>query len=297
MIKPPKLMPGATIAVVAPGGSIDPVQLTRGISALESLGYKVIVGEHVYKAKGYLAGQDSERLNDLNQAIQDREVQAIFCARGGYGSMRLLQGVDYKAFASRAKIFVGFSDITALLHAFYHRSKVITFHGPVLKNFQDPDDPNLKALVQIITGEAQWRMELDQARVLRPGKVEGKVLGGNLSMITSLVGTPYFPSLEGCILFIEDTNEPLYRIDRMLMSLRFKGSLAKVNGIMAGEFHSCGNNNEVDSLLLELTRDLNIPIISGAPFGHGKRNLPFPIGMPAVLDTERMIVRSECPVR
>jgi len=285
-------MLGATVAVVAPAGPIDSHQISPGISALRSLGYKVLIGEHVYSNKEYLAGEDSERLNDLNAAIRNSDVQAIFCARGGYGSMRLLDAVDYESFLDKPKIFVGFSDITALLHALYYRCGVVTFHGPMVKNFKDPEDSNLKALLQIITGANQWSMSLEHARVLRPGKAEGVILGGNLSIISSLIGTPYLPDLRSAILFLEDTDEPLYRIDRMLTSLKLRGRLREVTAIVAGEFHSCGTNEEVDALLLELTEDLNVPIVSGAPFGHGKRNLPFPIGLPAVLDTEDLVIHT-----
>ncbi len=297
MIKPPKLVPGATIAVVAPAGPIAPSQLTPGISALRSLGYTVILGEHIYKANNYLAGEDEERLYDLNWAIRDSNIQAIFCARGGYGSMRLLSSIDYKAFSGSPKIFVGFSDITALLHAIYYNCSVVSFHGPMVKNFRGPDDGNLKRLLEILTGGPRWEMDLEGARVLRPGAAEGVILGGNLSILASLSATAYLPDLKGAILFIEDTAEPPYRIDRMLLSLKFRGCLDNVRAIVAGEFYSCGNPADIDNVLLELTKDLDVPIVSGAPFGHGRKNFTFPIGVSAELDAEKLIVRGDCPVR
>ena len=282
---------------MAPAGPIDPPQITPGISALNSLGLAVNLGEHVYETKDYLAGEDKERLYDLNRAIQDTNIHAIICARGGYGSMRLLSSVDYEAFSRSPKIFVGFSDITALLHALYHKCSVVTFHGPMVKNFRGQDDENLKNLLAILTGAAKWKMDLSRARVLRAGIAEGVILGGNLSILASLAGTTYLPDLRGAILFIEDTEEPLYRIDRMLVSLKLRGFLDEVRAIVAGEFHSCGNPADIDAVLLELTEGLDMPLVSGAPFGHGEENFPFPIGMPAVLDTKELIVQSECAVR
>jgi len=297
LIKPPKLAPGATIAVIAPSGPVHRNLIQSGSTALQSLGYKVVLGKYVYNNTGYLAGKDSERLKDLNQAIEDPAVGAIFCARGGYGAMRLLSGLNYGSFSSNPKPFVGFSDTTALVHALYFNSRVITFHGPMVEKFRHPDDPNLQGLIALLSGESQWAINLDGSRVLRPGRAEGVILGGNLSMIAALVGTPYMPDLEGSILFLEDIGEPVYRIDRMLMSLKLRGSLARLKAIVAGEFHSCGNSDEVDMLLMEITRDLDIPVISGAPFGHGRTNLPFPIGIQAVLDTNRQVLFTlEVPV-
>lgn len=286
------MRPGATIAVVAPAGPVDPSALRPGIRALESLGYEVVLGGHIYEKKAYLAGKDSQRVKDLNEAIRDPEVDAIICARGGYGSMRLLEGVEYDTFLRRPKIIVGFSDITALLHALYQKCGVITFHGPMVGNVKERDDANFLALIKIISANEPWEMTLEGAKVLRTGSAHGRIIGGNLSIITSLIGSPYFPEVKDCLLFLEDTNEPLYRIDRMLTSLRLKGVFAGVNAVVAGEFHSCCEEQGLCELVMEVVGDLEIPVVLGAPFGHGANNFPFPIGSQAVLDTEGFSIRS-----
>lgn len=286
-------MPGATIAVVAPAGPVDPSELDPGIEALKSLGYKVVPGEHIYEKKGYLAGDDTQRLKDLNWAISDSAVDAVICARGGYGCMRLLPLVDYKSFSRTPKVFTGFSDVTALLHALYSKCGVITFHGPMVKNFRFKDDANLNALLQTITSSAPWQMRFTGARVLQGGSAHGVIIGGNLSIVASLFGTPYFPESQDFILFLEDTDEPLYRIDRMLTSLKLRGCLEGARGIIAGKFHSSGTEDEVDQVLIDTLGDLGIPIISGAPFGHGELNLSFPIGLRVTLDTDAKRANSE----
>jgi len=277
---------------VAPAGPVDPSELSLGIEALKSLGYEVVLGRHVYEKKAYLAGADSHRIKDLNDAIRDPDVEAVFCARGGYGTMRLLPGVEYEAFSRAPKIIVGFSDVTALLHALYQECGVTTFHGPMVRNFRSREDRNLAALMKMITTNEPWQMRLDEAKILRPGSAEGIIMGGNLSMIASLIGSSYFPQVKDCLLFLEDTDEPLYRIDRMLTSLRLRGVFEGVSAVVAGEFRSCGKEEGLYELLMGVTEALNIPVILGAPFGHGNQNFPFPIGVQAVLDTQELAIRS-----
>jgi len=286
VVKPRRFEAGAAIGVIAPAGPVRPSELQSGIGELESFGYQVVVSPHLYDVEGYLAGDDEARLEDLHAMFGNKAINAIICARGGYGVLRLLDKIDYAFIRENPKILVGYSDITALLLAIFKKSGLVTFHGPVVTDISKNEHRNLKFLLDMISLEKKTTFDLSGGRTLIPGKATGSLLGGNLSLISHLTGTPFMPSLKGGILFVEDRGEAPYRIDRMLTHLRLSGLLDDAEGIIAGQFEDCGDPTVIDNLLVDTCSDLNIPIFSGMPIGHGLTNLTLPIGLEASLDTE-----------
>ena len=245
-IKPKKLRKGDLIGIISPASSPDDLSLIEsGVKYIEGLGYHTILGNNVGKSRGYLAGTDAERVDDIHQMFGDKKVKAIFCLRGGYGAFRLLDKIDYKIIRNNPKIFVGFSEITALQMAFLQKANLITFAGPMVV-------PNFSKEVSTYTEENFWRMitstkklgkvklpELDKLPSLNSGIAAGRLVGGNLAVFVSLLGTKYLPDLNNKILFLEDINEPPYKIDRMFNQLRLNKVFKKVKGIILGSFVDC----------------------------------------------------------
>ncbi len=288
LIKPPQLKAGDLIGIVSPAGPVNEADLEKGLRMLESSGYKVRMGAHIFDRDGYLAGSDVNRLEDLHSMIQDPHVKAVFCGRGGYGILRIIDKIDYGLIRNNPKIIVGFSDISALLLAAFHKSGLVSFHGPMVRSLGRGDPNNWTHLVSCLTSVTAYENNLDGCSVLTPGTGSGRLVGGNLSLLSHLVGTPYMPSLEGAILFLEDIGEAPYRIDRMLTHLKLTGLLDGLNAIIAGEFTNCEDVTQIDRLFSEMGSHLGIPVVSGFPIGHGPQNLTLPIGISARLDTERM---------
>jgi muramoyltetrapeptide carboxypeptidase len=287
-IRPPRLRLGDRVGIVAPAGPVEPSEIEPALSLLESLGFRVRLGAHVYEKKEYLAGGDESRLADLHEMFRDEGVRAILCARGGYGIHRILERIDYSLARENPKILSGYSDITALLIALYRKSGLVTFHGPMAKNLSTNENRNLEFLLELITSGGRIRFSLSGGRVIRQGKSRGVLLGGNLSLLCHLVGTRFMPAPRGKILFIEEKGEPLYRIDRMLTYLKLTGFLGKCAGVVFGEFSECGTASSVVELLEERTRELETPIVTGLKVGHGLENMAVPVGISAILDTDTM---------
>jgi muramoyltetrapeptide carboxypeptidase len=294
-IKPSRLKQGDGVGVIAPAGPITQSEIQPGISLLESSGFKVFVSSHLYDRQGYLAGDDHSRLSDLHAMFQEDRVRAIFCARGGYGTMRLFNRINFELIRRNPKIIMGYSDITALLLAIYEKADLMTFHGPVITDLSKDDHRNFESFLSLVSSDGMTTASLSGGRVIKPGKAKGILLGGNLSLICYLVGTPFMPSLKGAILFVEERGEPLYRLDRMLTYLRLCGVLEHCAGLIAGGFEECGDQPSVDQLLADRISDLDVPVLSGLPIGHGLENIALPIGAQAVLDTEKMTLSTTEP--
>jgi len=293
IIKPPRLKKGDRIGIIAPAGPVDESDLQPGLELLESSGFNVRLAPHVYDRKDYLAGKDEARLGDLHAMLQDDEIKAVMCARGGYGSLRLLDGIRYDLIRERPKIIAGYSDITALLMAIHTRTGLITFHGPMVRGLANNDRINWESLLKLISSDQPAEMDLNECTVLLPGKASGPLIGGNLSLICHLLDTPYLPSLEGCVLFIEDRGESSYRLDRMLTHLALTGKLKGISGLIAGQFEECGDEENIHILLSSIMSELGIPLVAGFPVGHGQKNIALPLGLTAKLDTERMTLTIE----
>jgi len=297
---PAKLNKGDLIGVVSPASPIsDLSKIQQGTVYLERIGYRVVVGESVGKTYGYLAGTDSERAHDLHTMFGDKHVKAIICVRGGYGTPRLLPLLDYKLIARNPKILVGFSDITALQLALWKKCHLITMHGPML-------GVDMAGEVDPFTEELFWRIVTSNKKVGRipvpdetslavlwPGTSSGRLLGGNLSLIASLMGTSFQPDFTRALLFIEEIGEEPYRVDRMMMQLRHAAVLSKVNAILAGQFTDCIPKDpslpslSVGEILSESAAYASKPFLSNLPFGHTVRKMTLPVGLKVRVDTDK----------
>ena len=304
LMKPPRLIEGQTIGFVAPSSAFDdPEDIRAAVEAVESLGFRVKLGQYVFRRNGYLAGTDGERAADLNAMFADPAVDAIFALRGGYGSSRLLPYLDYAQIQKQPKILLGYSDITALLLAIHGQTGLVTFHGPVgnqrftpytlaelTKVLCQPTEPMLVGAPPPFQAQPGIVERVNRVTTIVRGKVQGALIGGNLTLLTHLVGTPYAPDLRGKILFLEDVGETVYRIDRMLTQLWLSGELAQVAGIVFGKFTDCkptyssGSSLPLSDVLEERCRTLDIPSVRGLMIGHVDDQTTLPIGCQVELD-------------
>jgi muramoyltetrapeptide carboxypeptidase len=298
-IKPNALKAGDTVAVVASAAAIERAHLERGVNALASMGYRVKVSERALARSGILAGDDADRASELREYFADPEVKAIFSARGGYGCGRLLPLLDFQALARTPKIFVGFSDATFLLNALVDFAGMVSFHGPmVAMDFaRGLSSRSLEHLQGLLCGKLD-SFELEAREAMHPGNAQGEVIGGCLSVLVATIGTPYEPRFDGRILFLEDTGEKAYRIDRMLVQLRQSGALGKVAGIVFGAIRAIDGNEQETQLIArfaaEQTAGLGCPVLWGIEAGHGTENFTIPFGVVARIDSAaRRIVFTE----
>lgn len=298
-ILPQKLKKGDTIGIISPAGAVkDEKSWDFAKKYFENKGYKVKIAFHADNKNSYLAGKDADRLSDLINFFKDDEIKAIICSRGGYGTFRLLEKIDWEIIKNNPKIFVGYSDITALLNNFVEKSGIVAFHGPLaLSDFgvEEINKYTEENFQKIIEGKAEIPYKFENKlnyECIIAGKTQGELLGGNLTILCGLLGTPYFPELQGKILLLEDIGEPLYKIDRMLMQLKLAGIFEKVSGILFAEFTSiieaetAGVNKltPVD-IIKELTKGLNIPIGYGFNASHGKQKATLPLGVKYSFDS------------
>ncbi|MBW1922277.1 MAG: LD-carboxypeptidase [Deltaproteobacteria bacterium] len=285
LVRPRGLRPGDRVGIISPAGPVDTEALRPGILMLEEAGYEVVVGDYACGGDGYLAARDEQRLDDLHRMFADPGIAAVFCSRGGYGSFRILPEIRYEVMRRNPKIFVGYSDITALHAAVFKYAGLVTFHGPMVREFPVKSPENFQALLSLLRGERPDEFALTPGQVLVRGKARGPLLGGNLTTLCHLVGTPYMPRLDGCLLIVEERGEAAYRVDRLLTHLWVSGRLDKLAGLAAGMFLDCGPQEAVYEILESLGRRLGVPVVTGLPFGHGEENRALPLGVPAELDT------------
>ena len=301
---PVRIAPGNRIALVAPAGPLlEHDDLIRAEELCRALGLEPVLGRNASAHHGYFAGTDAERLSDLNAALTDPAIDAVWCIRGGFGVSRILADVDFDGFAARPKPVVGFSDITALLLALHHRTGTVTFHGPVARKAMTPFT---RAHFERILTHAAPAGVLDRVPALPgvlvpadhristlvPGTAEGRLLGGNLSLLQCLVGTPFMPDLRGAILFLEDVGEEIYRVDRMLSHFRLAGLLDDLGGIVIGRFTEMGRRGAdgamgFDQVLHDYFDTIGVPAAYGFPIGHVDDQWTIPVGVSARLDADR----------
>lgn len=299
LLKPRALQPGDTIAVVSPAGPTPytaaqggPDAFTQGADLLEAAGFRVKLMPNIAKKRLYLAGTDAERLADLHQAFEDPTIHGVLCARGGYGSMRLLPNLDFALIAQHPKVFIGFSDITALLLPFYQRCGLLGFYGPMLTSNLVHNEPYSQAeLLTLIRQPIALPYEVpnrDPYQCYQPGIAEGRLIGGNLSLLAALCGTPYQPDTRGHILFIEDWKEKYYSLDRQFQQLRLAGLLDGIAGLLLCDFSEIEAEPEqtLPDFLKSLVDDLNIPMGYGFSVGHGEQTATLPIGCQARFNAE-----------
>jgi muramoyltetrapeptide carboxypeptidase len=287
---PAPLRPGARVGVMAPAGPCDPVAVQAGLDFLQEKGFQTVPAPNLASRLAYVAGSDEERLDGL-MALLEAGVDALLAARGGYGLMRLLPSVPWERLAAWSGWVVGFSDVTALHAALATRFPCATLHGPMVTSF-GRDRASAELLVSWLSGHGPQRLfKVSRARVLRPGVARGVAVGGTLSLLAALVGTPFEPDYRGAVLFLEDVGEPVYRLDRLLTQLRLSSRLADVNAVVSGRLARCGRGepgwrDRWRSLLLEAIPP-NAVVVEGLPFGHGGANVPFPLGVEVEVNTLR----------
>ncbi len=308
LIKPPKLKKGDTVGLIAPAScAFEPATIREGIETLQSLGFKVKVGKHIKEKFGYLAGTDEHRVGDLHQMFKDDEVKAIVALRGGYGSMRLLNKIDYGLIRKHPKILLGYSDITSLCLGIHAKTGLVTFHGPVaISSFSEYTQEYFFKVVNSTepVGEIAHPEPGNPLRptahlsTIHPGKATGKLIGGNLTLLTALLGTPFEPDFKNAILFLEETSEEPYDIDRMLTQLLLAGKLDQVAGVI---FDRCSNCKPADykpafnvsfsleEVLEDRLGKLDCPVLFGLNVGHEADKPTLPIGVEVTLDADRSV--------
>lgn len=297
-LKPPRLHKGDVIGIVSPASAPSAQEkIDKGVQYLEHLGYRVKVGQHVMAQCGYLAGTDEQRAQDLNDMLRDPTVKAVFAVRGGYGTPRLLNLVDYRAVRRNPKIIVGYSDLTALQLAIFQKTGLVTFSGPMVGvEMCDTIDP--------FTEECFWRLVTSSSRVgnlqnpggeklvaYNKGKVDGTLIGGNFSLLASLMGTPYLPDLRRSLLVLEDVDEAPHRVDRMFAQLRHAGILNSIAGLILGKFTDCVPSDPskpyltIEQVLQEAVGRVSCPVLTNLQYGHITKKLTLPLGIRALIDS------------
>jgi muramoyltetrapeptide carboxypeptidase len=291
MQHPDLLAPGSRVALVCPSGPLrDRADLDRALDNARSFGFHPVPGAWVMAREGYWAGTDAQRLHDLNTALRDDSIDAVWCIRGGYGAMRLLDGLDYEALRSRPRAIIGYSDITALHCAVQRRCELVSFHGPTAR--AAITDFSRDSFRRALIDGADSAGPAQDAHVLHGGRASGRLVGGNLALLAALAGTPYAPDYDGAIVVLEDVNEPTYRIERMLLTLRLGGSFLRCKGIVFGAFTHAAEQHEDDGrrtlpdVLREVADALRVPCIAGVPLGHIDDQWTLPLGADAELDAD-----------
>ncbi|MGW8389527.1 S66 peptidase family protein [Pseudoduganella sp. HUAS MS19] len=304
LVKPPRLKTGDTVALLAPGGHTDAEAVAKAIKNIESLGFQVKLGRNLEAVFGNYGGVPGQRLEDLHAMFADPDVKAIWAIRGGSGCIQLLEHLDYGLIRRNPKILIGYSDITALHLAIQKKVGLVTFHGPLASStFSDYSLTHLLNVLMQPEDEYTIPMALENSRkaeaephyALRtvvPGVCEGPLTGGNLCLVSALVGTEYASNYTGGILFLEEVNEAPYRIDRMMMQLHLNRKFGNAAGVMLGICENCGPQDSDISLTLDETTDqhlkpLKVPAVTGYSFGHIRDQFTIPMGVRARLDTER----------
>jgi len=287
---PIRLKPGDCIGIVAPASPFEETDFFNGIRILENMGFRVSFQKGIFARSGYLAGSDVDRAAQVNAAFADSAVQAIVCARGGYGSMQILPYLNYEAIRQHPKLLMGFSDITALLCSLYQRSGLVSCHGPVVTTLKNAGSKTLESVFNVLTLGELPAIQVENGKTLSPGKASGPVICGNLTTLCHLTGTPFQPKLNGCILILEDRGEKPYRIDRMLTQMKLAGVFNGLFGLGIGTFENCGQADELYEIIARIFNPIHIPILAGFNIGHGPDNIAVPFGFEAVLDADHQLL-------
>lgn len=289
IIYPMKMKKGDTLGVAAPSSPFDHALFDQGVSILNNRGFDVVIPDDVWARDGFLAGTDDQRVSVLHALFRDPAVKGIVCARGGYGSMRLLDKLDFDLIRANPKPFIGFSDVSALLAAIHMRTGLVCYHGPVVTSLAISDDKSIEAFESILTGDGN-NMVGAAGKVVFPGKADGVLKGGNLATLCHLTGTNYAPNFDDGILMLEDVGEAPYKIDRMLTQMKMAGLFNNIRAVVGGRFERCGESGDIERVFSRVFQDLGIPVVLDFPFGHGAVNMAFPEGAEAVFDTDSMEV-------
>lgn len=312
ILLPNALQKGDKVGLISPSAATaERIQFQFAVEALTALGFSVQTGANLQKRRGHLAGTDEERAHDLNSMFADNTIKAIICIRGGSGAARILPLLDYALIAKNPKPILGYSDITALLNAIHAKTGLITFHGP--NGSGSWNSFNVKQFEQVFFKRELVKYENEQVKgddlvvkqnriqTLTPGKVTGKILGGNLTVLTALSGTPYLADFKDAILFVEDISEDPYKIDRMFSTLMLNGTLGKIKGFVFGQCTDCNPGGGYGSLTLDDILDdyilpLKIPAFKGAMIGHVAKQFIIPVGATVEMDATAGTIALTSPI-
>jgi muramoyltetrapeptide carboxypeptidase len=292
----PLLVPGDTVGVVAPGFAVRPARLHAGVRRLRRMGYRVALGEHVLSRHGYFAGDDAARGKDLRAMLDDDEVRAIWFARGGYGTARLLDHVPWRMLKRRPKLLIGYSDLTALFCAAVRRTGQVCLHGPVVTELGRRETYHAPSLRRLLGGGSTV-LRFRKRQVLAEGSARGTLIGGNLTVLSHLQGTRYAPETRGCVLFLEEVGEEAYRVDRALTHLKMSGAFRGLAGVLVGRCSvpPARRTFPPDRTLAEVLEDalasLGVPVVTDLPAGHVPGQWTLPLGGTAEIDTLSREVR------
>ena len=299
MVYPPPLNPGDTIGIMATSSRVDPARIAIGVKALEAQGYKVKVHPQTLatftsdsSVLTSAAGSPAEKVAAFHELWNDPTVKAIMVARGGNEAGDMLPLLDYAALKAQPKILIGFSDVTALSNGIHQQTGIVTYHGPLLHSMDVVEPGDLRQCFTLLSGRDKT-IDLPGARAVRSGTAEGRLLGGNLSVLCSLMGTPYAPDFQDGLLFIEDVGDELSRINRFFMQLKLAGVFNRISGMIVGDFSDLTDKGRLpfgrtlDDMVKHHTDGTSFPIVMDAPFGHDKRLVTFPVGAHARLDASQ----------
>jgi muramoyltetrapeptide carboxypeptidase len=291
ILKPPKLQAGDTVGLINPASEIEPKDIILIEEFLQQNGFRVKRGQHIFDRYGYLAGKDSSRAADVNNMFADPQVKALLAIRGGWGANRILSLLDYELIRSQPKIIMGYSDITSLLLAIYARTGLITFHGPVGTSQWNDFSANYVRRILSLGEALTLKNPPDMpVKTITPGRVRGRLLGGNLSVLTSAIGSSYLPSWQQAILFVEEIGEDIYRVDRMLTQLKLAGVLEQLSGFIFAQCVDCSSDDDqqfsltLEQVLFDLIKPLGIPAWYGAAIGHIEDKFTIPVGLEVEID-------------
>ena len=293
MVKPKKLKLGSKIGIVSPSYWLDKDDLEKSAKYFCNAGYRLKLGRSNHLQHGPFAGTAQERADDINEMFSNPEIDAIFCARGGYGANKVLPLIDYENIRSNPKIFIGYSDITAYLTSITQKTDLVTFHGPMLSSFRKEFiQYNYNSMMNILESSSKVTISCPKdipSRILRQGICKGKIWGGNLTLIANRLGTIDSLKTTDVILFLEDVDEYLYAFERMLIHLRNAGIFKKIKGLIIGELHDFKDQDvrfgkSTDEIIMDVCGHLDIPIITNFPCGHGKYQCTIPLSIPVELD-------------
>jgi len=294
---PPPLQHGDKIGIIAPAGYLSDREAYRtGCSIIRDMGFEIVGQEKIWPGYGYLADSDDSRVEEFHRVWGNPDIKAVFALRGGFGCLRIIDRLDLSLIRGNPKYFIGFSDITILHNYFYQQTGLVGLHGPGLSSLHSADTLTLDRLYQCLTGN--WQRELQEdVEVIRAGPtVTGTLRGGNLSSLVTMIGTPWVPDLSGSILFLEDINEPPYRLDRLLTQFAHSRMFEKVAGIILGDFIDDRDFDRNERLtrhefvwnrIVELTGSQGMPIWGNFPTGHCRRNITLPVGSRVMMDSQK----------
>ncbi|WP_198516348.1 S66 peptidase family protein [Lysinibacillus xylanilyticus] len=289
----PHLQKGDTVGLVALSSPAQPEKLGDAIAFLEELGLNYIIGDTIQAKQDYLAGSDEERLAEFHEMVRNPEVKAIFCVKGGYGSARIAEKIDYGLLEENPKVFWGFSDLTYLHCAINEYANLVTFHGPLLMSVRRIDDLSKKMFLQLFSPmELQYTEDISPLTTIAPGVARGEIIGGNLRRLVNTLGTKFEVRTEGRILLIEELGETIPNIDAMLQQLKQARKLEQLAGVVIGSF----TQTEADeaallALMKDYFADLGVPVVAGFKIGHDSTNIAIPLGVDAILDAQERVLK------